>query len=98
MEIGEQDLDHLARLARVRVPPEERASLRADLEQVLGYLGALASVDTAGLAPMLRPVHVEDGARPDATEPSLTAETVLELGRARQDGFLRVPRTAGDEG
>ena len=35
MEIGEQDLDHLARLARVRVPPEERASLRADLEQAI---------------------------------------------------------------
>jgi aspartyl-tRNA(Asn)/glutamyl-tRNA(Gln) amidotransferase subunit C len=98
MEIGEHDLDHLARLARVRVPPEERQTLRADLEQVLGYLGALASVDTSGLEPMLRPVHVEHGARPDATEPSLPADTVLQLGRARQDGFLRVPRTGGDDG
>jgi aspartyl-tRNA(Asn)/glutamyl-tRNA(Gln) amidotransferase subunit C len=98
MEIGEKDLDHLARLARVRVPAEERASLRADLEQVLGYLGALASVDTGGLEPMLRPVQVHEGARPDTTEPSLPAGTVLDLGRAGQEGFLRIPRTGGDDG
>jgi aspartyl-tRNA(Asn)/glutamyl-tRNA(Gln) amidotransferase subunit C len=98
MEIREEDLEHLTRLARLRVPPEEREALRADLEQVLGYLGELAAVDTTGLAPMLRPVHVEDGTRPDSAAPSLDAERVLELGRARQDGFLRIPRTAGDEG
>jgi aspartyl-tRNA(Asn)/glutamyl-tRNA(Gln) amidotransferase subunit C len=98
MEIGEEDLTHLARLARLRVPIEEREALRTDLEQVLGYLGELAAVDTAGLAPMLRPVHVEDGTRPDAAGPSLDGARVLELGRAHQDGFLRVPRTGGDGG
>lgn len=97
MEIRDEDLTHLARLARLRLPDDERERLRGDLERVLGHLGELAAVDTDGLEPMLRPVHVEDGTRSDATRPGLEQATVLALGRASEDGFLRIPRTGGDD-
>lgn len=98
MRIGDDDLTHLARLARLHVPDDERARLRRDLERVLAHLGDLAAVDVDGCEPMLRPVHVDDGTREDRVEAGLDAATVLELGRAEQDGFLRVPRTAADDG
>lgn len=97
MEIRDEDLTHLAHLARLHLPDDERERLRGDLARVLGHLGELAAIDVDGLEPMLRPVHVEDGTRVDATRPGLEQETVLALGRAHQDGFLRIPRTGGDD-
>ena len=97
MEIGDDEIRRLERLARIRLSDAERLTVRGDLERVLGHLGDLASVDVEGLAPMLRPVHVEDGTREDRIAPSLPRETVLDLGQAHEDGFLRVPRTGGDD-
>jgi len=96
MELGDRELLHLARLARLDLDDEQRARLRADLEQVLGYLGELADVDVRGLEPMLRPLHVEDGTRPDAVLPGLDPERARHLARASEDAFVRIPRTGGD--
>ncbi len=97
MEIRDADLIHLARLARLELEPDERERLRSDLQRVLAHLGEVAAVNVDDLEPMLRPVHVDDGTRDDEVRDGLRQETVLELGRARQDGFLRVPRTGGDD-
>lgn len=97
MEMGDDEIRRLERLARIRLTDEERVTVRGDLERVLGHLGELAAIDVEGLEPMLRPVHVEDGTRADEVRPSLDPETVLDLAQARADGFLRVPRTGGDD-
>lgn len=96
MNLGDADLVHLARLARLQLDEDEREHLRADLEEVLGHLGELSDVDVDGLEPMLRPVHVEDGTRVDAVRPGLDPERARNLARAREEAFLRVPRTGGD--
>ena len=97
MRLDDDEIRRLERLARVRLSDEERATVRGDLERVLSHLGELAAVNVTGLAPMLRPVHVEDGTREDRIAASLPQETVLATGRARDGAFLRVPRTGGDE-
>lgn len=97
MRIGDDELLHLERLTRLRLTPEERATVASDLERVLAHLGEIASVDVTGLEPMLRPVHVEDGTRGDVRRPGLPREDVSRLARAERDGFLLVPRTGGDD-
>jgi len=98
MNLAEHELEHLARLARLELSDEERSVLRTDLEQVLGYLGELSEIDVAGLEPMLRPVHVGDGTRTDEVRPGLEPERARQLARRRDQRFLRVPRTGGDDG
>jgi aspartyl-tRNA(Asn)/glutamyl-tRNA(Gln) amidotransferase subunit C len=95
--LGDAELAHLARLARLHLPDDERAALVRDLERVLAYLGDLAEVDVEGLEPMLRPVHVDDGTRPDRIKPGLAPERVRADARAREGAFVRVPRTGGDD-
>lgn len=97
MNIDHDEVLRLERLARVRLSDAERDTVRADLERVLGHFEALAAIDVAGLVPMLRPVHVEDGTREDRVRESLPQESVLASGNARHEGFLRVPRTGGDD-
>lgn len=98
MTLQDEELATLARLARLHLDEAERAPLLADLERVLAYLGELADLDVAGLEPMLRPVHVEDGTRADVARPGLEPERGRDLARARDGAFLRVPRTGGDDG
>jgi aspartyl-tRNA(Asn)/glutamyl-tRNA(Gln) amidotransferase subunit C len=98
MRLGDDELAHLARLARLRLDPAEAPGLRADVEAVLAHLGALADVDVDGVEPMLRPVEVEDGLRADRIEAGLDPERARDLAQARQDAFVRVARTAGDDG
>lgn len=93
MEIRDEDLAHLERLARVRLDDDERGSIREDLTRVLDQFARLREVDTEGLEPLVRPVHLENVLREDRVEPSLPAERALELGQDRQDGFFKVPRT-----
>jgi aspartyl-tRNA(Asn)/glutamyl-tRNA(Gln) amidotransferase subunit C len=98
MRLGDDELAHLARLARLRLDPEEAPGLQADVEAVLAHLGALADVDVDGLEPMLRPLQVEDGLRTDRVQTGLDPERARNLAQARQDGFIRVARTGGDDG
>lgn len=98
MRITDEELAHLETLARLRIAPEEREAVRDDLARVLAHLGTLSAVDVAGLTPMLRPVHVEDGTRDDERTYGLTHDAVGGTAQAVQEGFLRVPRTGADEG
>lgn len=96
--MNDAELAHLAHLARLHLDEEERETVRMDLERVLDYLGDLASIDVDGLEPMLRPVHVEDGTRPDGIMAGLDPDVGRGLAQEREADFIKVPRTAGDDG
>ena len=43
--IDAAQVDHLARLARLELTPEERQSMQADLNSILGYFEQLPATD-----------------------------------------------------
>lgn len=43
------DIHHIAQLARLTLSPETEAELKPQLEQILGYVEALDSVDTGSV-------------------------------------------------
>jgi aspartyl-tRNA(Asn)/glutamyl-tRNA(Gln) amidotransferase subunit C len=90
-------MEHLQRLARLELEPEEVEALAHDVAEVLAYFDQLASVDTDGVPELARPVIPTRTWREDAVAPSLDRTRVLELGNASQDGFLRVPRTVDED-
>ena len=57
MSLTLADVDRLARLARLRIEPAEAERVLADLDAVLGLVGALQAADTAGAAPL---THVQE--------------------------------------
>jgi aspartyl-tRNA(Asn)/glutamyl-tRNA(Gln) amidotransferase subunit C len=52
MAFSENDVAKVARLARIRVKPEERAPLAKEMTSILGWIEQLQSVDTSGIAPL----------------------------------------------
>ncbi|OGA30222.1 MAG: asparaginyl/glutamyl-tRNA amidotransferase subunit C [Betaproteobacteria bacterium RIFCSPLOWO2_12_FULL_67_28] len=56
MPLSPEQIQRLARLARVAVSPEESSAVREQLNRVLKLIDELRAVDTTGIEPMSHPV------------------------------------------
>lgn len=52
MNISDQDVSHVARLARLQLTKEELARYRGQLASILGYVEKLKELNTDGVEPM----------------------------------------------
>jgi aspartyl-tRNA(Asn)/glutamyl-tRNA(Gln) amidotransferase subunit C len=86
------DVEHVARLARLDLAPEERERMRSQLDAILGYVEQLRRVDTAGVEPTAHVLPLANVMRDDAVRPSYPAEAMLANAPEPEDGQFRVPR------
>jgi aspartyl-tRNA(Asn)/glutamyl-tRNA(Gln) amidotransferase subunit C len=92
MTIDEATLDHLARLARLRIDPAERARLAGDLDALAGLVGRLAAVPTGGVAPLAHPGDLVLVPVADAVSEPDRSDELLALSGAAQGGYYTVPK------
>jgi len=97
MSARDVDMEHLLRLARLDLDPDEATSVAADVAEVLAYFDQLAEVPTDGVEELARPILPSRTWRPDEPKPPLARERVTDLVNAAQDGFVRVPRTVDED-
>src|SRR4051794_38338487 len=74
--ISLKDVDHVAKLARIAIDPEEKAAYQEQLGRILAYVSQLKSKNTDGVSPTAHPhdlsnVWREDKARVFADAPAL---------------------------
>ena len=96
--ISRDDVQAIARLARLRLTDAEVESMRVDLTAILQHMDALCELDTDGVMPMthvLPDVHVT---RADAVAPSLSADVALAQAPERADGHFAVPNIIAADG
>ncbi|HEX7050266.1 MAG TPA: Asp-tRNA(Asn)/Glu-tRNA(Gln) amidotransferase subunit GatC [Longimicrobiales bacterium] len=92
MAVSREDVLHVARLARLRLSPEEVERFTTQLSGILAHVRELESVDVdrveafGGAAEGAAPLRSEDAA-PDALDFPLSV-----LAPAWRDGFFVVPR------
>lgn len=96
MEDGLALTEHLARLARIELDPEEGPEVAREVEVLLGYLARLRAVDVEGEAEWTPPLPPEAPLRADVAEPSLARDVALGLAPEASDGFFKVPRVLDD--
>jgi aspartyl-tRNA(Asn)/glutamyl-tRNA(Gln) amidotransferase subunit C len=71
--------------------PGEIDVLQRQLEQILGYVEELRSVDVEGVEPMAHPLARENVLRADEPVSGLDHETAMELAPEVRDGQFSVP-------
>ena len=96
MTIERQDVDHVARLARLALSDAEIETMRAQLNGILGYIEKLNALDTAGVEPTSHAVPVVNAMRDDEPGPCLPREEALQNAPDRAGEFFRVPRIIED--
>ena len=92
MPLSDKDVDHVARLARLAVRPEERERYRAQLNAVLEHAAGLAALDVEGVPPTAHILPLRNVWRTDAARPSLPRDEVLANAPDKAKGCFRVPR------
>ena len=86
----EQELSELANLARLRIRPDRRPALAAELDRLLAHFAALSTVDTRDVDP--DPTPGPHHTRPDTPEAPLQPDQVVANAPATRGGCFLVPR------
>jgi len=92
MKISLQEVEHVARLARLELSAAEKERMRRELDGILSYIDKLRAVDTSGVEPTSHAVPVTNVMRDDTERPSLPPEDMLANAPDRHGELFRVPR------
>jgi aspartyl-tRNA(Asn)/glutamyl-tRNA(Gln) amidotransferase subunit C len=86
------EVEHVARLARLDIAPDEKERMRGQLDAILGYVEQLRRVDTTGIEPTAHVLPFVNVFREDEVRPSYPEDAVLANAPEPEDGQFRVPR------
>lgn len=92
MAIERKTVEHVAKLARLRLSPEELAVHEKQLGAILDYVAKLERLDVQGLEPLVHPAESANVFRDDVPRPSLTKAEALANAPERNDDFFIVPK------
>ena len=90
--ISEQQVEHVARLARLALQPEEQRHFTAQLNAILAYMEQLNTVPTEGVEPTTHVLDLVNVFRDDTLHSSLSAAAALAGAPETSQGFFVVPR------
>jgi aspartyl-tRNA(Asn)/glutamyl-tRNA(Gln) amidotransferase subunit C len=93
--VTSETVEHVARLARLSLSAEERATFTRQLDEILAYAESIQALDTAGVEPMSHAGGFEQ-LRDDAPRQGLEREVVLSAAPDSEAGLFRVPRILGE--
>ncbi len=91
------DVDHVARLARLALTPEEKERFRVQLGLILEHAEKVREVVAGDVSPTAHPVPRSNVFREDEPEPSLSPEEALAGAPRTEAGRFRVPRIVEQE-
>lgn len=89
--INKDELEHLAKLARIELDPSEEEKLLADLGNILEHFKELQELDTTNVAPMTGGTDLKNIFRDDNERVSTNRGAGTEAFPESKDGYLKVP-------
>jgi aspartyl-tRNA(Asn)/glutamyl-tRNA(Gln) amidotransferase subunit C len=92
MQVDEATVRRIARLARIKVTPEEAKGLETELSGILDWVKQLDEVETDGVEPMTRVVPISLKMRPDQVTDGEIANQVTQNAPLTEDQFYVVPK------
>lgn len=92
MVIDEATVKRVARLARIKITPEEAKGLENELSGILEWVKQLDEVNTDNVEPMTRVVPISLKQRPDVVTDGEIAGLVTQNAPERADNFFVVPK------
>jgi aspartyl-tRNA(Asn)/glutamyl-tRNA(Gln) amidotransferase subunit C len=96
-EITNEQVSHLANLARIALTPEEIDKLTGELAVIIDSIAKVSEVATADVPATSHPIRLVNVFRPDVPGPTLTAAQAL-AGAPEHDGSrFKVSAILGEE-
>ncbi len=90
--IDRETVEHVARLARLRLPPDELERMREELSGILDHVEVVGGLDLDDVPPTTHVEAIQNVTREDAERPSLSREEALREAPEVADGGFVVRR------
>lgn len=91
MPLKLEEVEHIARLARLELTAEEYQKFREQLSEILDYAARLQDVDTQGIPPTASVLPARSVLRADESRPGLGKGELLANAPLVEDDQFRVP-------
>lgn len=95
--ITQDEVAHVASLARLELSTEELQLFTSQLGAVLDHARDVEALDTAGVEPTAHPLPLRNVLRDDVVRVSLDRSEVLACAPLAEDNRFRVPPVLGEE-
>jgi aspartyl-tRNA(Asn)/glutamyl-tRNA(Gln) amidotransferase subunit C len=96
MEITKQEVEKVAKLARLELTEGEQAAFATQLSQILTHVETLKQYDTTGVEPTATVLGQVNVFRQDSVSPSLSIDRAMDNAPESIDGFFVVPKIIED--
>ena len=91
-KISMEEVEHVARLARLELGPADKERMRRELDSILSYIDKLRALDTADVEPTSHAVPLTNVMREDELRPSFPQAEMLANAPEPAGEFFRVPK------
>jgi aspartyl-tRNA(Asn)/glutamyl-tRNA(Gln) amidotransferase subunit C len=91
MALSIEEVEHIARLARLSLTAEEKNLYREQLSDILEHVARLQELDTEGILPTSSVLPPRSVLRDDEPRPGLGAEVLLKSAADSEDAQYKVP-------
>ncbi|MDK2848662.1 MAG: aspartyl-tRNA(Asn)/glutamyl-tRNA(Gln) amidotransferase subunit [Desulfuromonadales bacterium] len=92
MKINREQVEHVARLARLALSDTELETLTGEMDAILDYVEKLNELDTDHIVPTAHAVPVENAFREDSVGASIGSEKALQNAPEASDNCFVVPK------
>ena len=87
-----EDVEHVAKLARLELTEEEKIKFTTQLGDVLKYVDQMNEVDTTGVGPMAHAIDFVNVMRDDVVKYEQSKEELMKNAPSEENGFFKVPK------
>lgn len=90
MQLSEDEVRHVAKLARVALSDQEVEKMRVELSSILAHFEVLQRLDTEDVPPTAQVLDLQNRFEPDQPRPSWPVEQVLQNAPMAEEEYFRV--------
>lgn len=91
MTITSNEVEHVARLSKLEIDPEDTGRLTLKLAAITDYMRLLEEEDVSGVEPTTHVLQLTNVFREDELIPCLPREEALAIAPESERGFFKVP-------
>lgn len=97
MAISQQQVEHIARLARLELNQEELLRVGEQMGRILDYVEQLEQLNTDGIEPASHALPLANVSRQDRIVNKLDFEAIFQNAPEQEGHFFRVPQIMSEE-
>ncbi|HEY9186443.1 MAG TPA: Asp-tRNA(Asn)/Glu-tRNA(Gln) amidotransferase subunit GatC [Bacteroidota bacterium] len=95
MKITKEDVEHIAKLAKLHFETEGIEKMQNEMNKILEYIEKLNELDTSKVEPLSHVIDLKNVFREDVVNQVYSTEELLKNAPSKTEKFFRVPKVIG---